>query len=70
MRAVDLFDACGTFVARVEIPPFSDAGMPRVIVWGARTFVCADTKAGHRYREAFAFVSLTPSPGLPRDAAP
>lgn len=66
MRVVTLFDPGGVFVARVEIPAFPDPALPRVVVWERRTFVCADTKAGHNYREAIASVSLTPSPGLPR----
>lgn len=63
------------FVARVEIVPFPDDGMPGVIMWGDRMFTCADftgaeaqrRQAGAEwtYVEAFAFVSVTPSPGMP-----
>lgn len=67
---IELQSDHGDFVAVVEILPFPR--LPAVVVWGVRTFTLHT--AGERpaegalpvYREAFAFVSLTPSPGKPR----
>jgi hypothetical protein len=60
--------AAQAFVAQVEVPPFDDKAMPDVVMWGSRAFVIHQLDASGLwiYREAFAFVSLTPSPGLPR----
>ncbi len=71
MRKVELLTRIGDYVATVEIPPFPDAGMPKVVMWGARTFVCDRfyPELGEEpwpYLECFAAVSLTESPGLER----
>jgi len=73
MREVELWTAIGheapAFVATVDIPPFPDKGMPQVIIWGDRTFTVRETQpadARWGYREVFCVVSLTPSPGKPR----
>lgn len=72
MRRIELFTqgSEGGFVAVVEIAPFPDRGMPDVVLWGERTFMIARGLTGSHgrqiYREAFAFVSLTPSPGIER----
>ena len=69
---VELQTDHGDFVAIVEILPFGK--LPTVVTWGSRTF--ALHTAGERpandampvYREAFAFLSTTPSPGKPKSA--
>lgn len=80
MREIELYTSDGGFVAVAEIVPFPDAGMPTVILWGERVFVVARGAVADdlartygprgdgrwRYVEAFAVVSFTPSPGLPR----
>ena len=71
---IELQTEGGGHVAVVEIPPFQR--LPAVVIWGVRTFTLHT--AGERpadgalpvYREAFAFVSLTPSPGKPRPTPP
>jgi len=74
VRDVELQAGDGRFVAIVEIAPFPDAGLPRVVAWGARVFVRPERPSlAERmpiYVEAFAVVSFTPSPGKPRPAAP
>ncbi len=75
MRKVELLTSDGGYVATVEIPPFPDKGMPRVVIWGVRTFVRPELSVEHTdkpwpYREAFASLSLTESPGLDRWTAP
>jgi hypothetical protein len=62
---IELVTKDGQHVAWVEIPPFQT--MPDIVAWGDRTFtVDLYSSAAHSvYREAFAVVSLTPSPGLP-----
>lgn len=72
MRLVELFTADDRYVATVEITPFPDKGMPRVLIWGVRTFVKRDVQPlpgkpdPWRYEECFAFTSLTASPGVER----
>lgn len=41
MREVELWTADGHFVAVVDIPPFPDRGMPKVVMWGSRVFALA-----------------------------
>ena len=68
MRQIELRTASHDFVAVVEIPPFPDAGLPEVVIWGSRTFSrVPDVQHLDRvvYAEVFACVALTPSPGLP-----
>lgn len=77
MRQVELYTDDGRFVAVVEIVPFPDRGMPKVIMWGDRVFVRAlqdppsqdfdPLRDRWPFREAFSVVSFTPSPGLPRE---
>lgn len=64
--AVALLTAGLRHVAWVEIPPFSDAGLPEVLLWDHRAFMrCAKFDDGHwAYREVFVYVSLTPPPGI------
>ena len=75
MREIELWTRDGHFVAVVDIPPFPDKGMPDVVMWGDRVF---HNNAGHQtdgsgksmrwvYNEVFSCVSLTPSPGRPRE---
>jgi hypothetical protein len=68
MRQVELQTKDGHFVATVEITPFPDPGMPEVLTWGDRTFTFHERRkpAPWVYREAFAVVSLTESPGAPK----
>ena len=72
MRRVELFVGSGEYVATVEIAPFPDKGMPRIIVWGERFFAlrnpCYDRPWA--YEEVFTVVSFTPSPGLERQPPP
>lgn len=63
------------YVATVDIAPFPDAGMPTVVIWGTRFFHLASGNAQStndgspwKYQECFCTASLTPSPGLPREA--
>jgi hypothetical protein len=78
LKRVELLTRDLCHVAIVELAPFLDARMPDVVVWGARIFQRqvrpdADDESGRnawRYVEAFAVVSLTPSPGLPREEPP
>lgn len=63
MRQIELYTQAGEYVATVEILPYTDGGMPKVVLWGARTFM---RESDLHYSEVFATVSLTPSPGLPR----
>jgi hypothetical protein len=71
MMEIELRTDQGHFVAVVEIPPFPDSGLPEVVVWGTRTFLLArdaePPTARVVYEEGFAVMSLTPSPGLPRN---
>lgn len=74
MKVVRLVVSTGGFVADVEIAPFLDRAMPDVVMWGDRVFVRQGAPGrktdGHWvYSEAFAVVSLTPSPGLPVDVS-
>lgn len=61
------------YVATVEIAPFPDKGMPTVVMWGNRVFhlnpeqVQYSDGAPWKYQECFCVVSLTTSPGLPKD---
>jgi hypothetical protein len=73
MRNITLWTANGEYVSTVQIIPVSDHNMPKVVIWGDRTFVLnqpyPDTlnpQIPWPYNECFAVVSLTPSPGLPR----
>jgi hypothetical protein len=72
LRQIELLTEDGGYVATVEVLPFPDRGMPRVVMWGVRTFVRASSAPLPRaekpwpYIECFAAASLTPSPGLPR----
>lgn len=61
MERIQLLTALGQHVAYVEITQFPPHHKPQVVIWGARTFVRAPSDA---YVEAFAVVSLTPSPGF------
>jgi len=69
-REIELYTAGGDFVAVVEILPFFDGNMPKVVIWGERVFVCNDMGQTDvprwKYNECFSVVSLTASPGLPR----
>lgn len=70
MREIELWTADGHFVAVVDVAPFPDRGMPKIVTWGTRTFRLDEQKTqGERWRydECFAVVSLTPSPGRPQD---
>lgn len=72
MREIELFTRDGNFVAVVDVLPFPDSGMPEVVMWGNRTFTAGIKTQPHdggrwRFTEAFAFVSLTPSPGRCRE---
>lgn len=70
MRAIKLETAVGEHVANVEILPLPDKEMPEVVLWGNRVFhfeahAIARTRPDlWVYRECFAVVSLTPSPGI------
>lgn len=71
MRNIELFTTDNHYVATVEVLPFPDKGMPRVVIWGERTFLWDPSTYEYgdrpwRYHECFASVSLTPSPGLDR----
>lgn len=73
MRQIELWTAGGEYVATVEIPPFTDHNMPKVVTWGVRCFVnnkpYPDTLRPEKpwaYNECFAIASVTDSPGLPR----
>lgn len=73
MRNIELWTSGGEYVATVEIPPFPDHGMPKVVTWGVRCFVnnkpYPDTLRPEKpwaYNECFAVASVTESPGLPR----
>lgn len=74
MRQIELCTEGGNYVATVEIPPCPDGSLPKVVVWGNRFFRKNETHYVDPkqltkpwfYFECFAFVSLTPSPGLPR----
>jgi hypothetical protein len=65
MNKIELRTATDEFVAVVELPPFPPEAMPEVVLWGSRVFKLAGGPLN--YREVFACVSLTPSPGLPRE---
>ena len=78
MRKVELQTRDRKFVAIVEIVPFPDRGMPDIVAWGERVFIRGDynSEGIHvtmpadqpwPYVEAFAHVSFTPSPGLPKE---
>ena len=70
MRRIELQVDSGEFVAIVEIPLFNDDQLPQVVMWGIRTFalwLCRGPSGLPEYRERFAVMSLTPSPGLPRE---
>jgi hypothetical protein len=64
MRKIELFTADQQYVSTVEVPPFPDGHMPGVVIWGSRVFTRATDGT---YTEAFAVMSLTPSPGLDRE---
>lgn len=66
MLEIELQTGTGEFVAVVEILPFQN--LPGVVVWGTRAFQIANQHSQGRevYTEAFATMSLTPSPGKPR----
>lgn len=78
MRDIELVTGADRgFVATVEIAPFPDDKLPDVVIWGERVFkrdgsvFLGDhrrpgTAEVPRYLEAFAVVSLTPSPGKPK----
>ena len=73
MRKIELWTSGGKYVATVEIAPFPDHNMPKVVVWGERFFVLnqpyPDTLNPSKpwpYNECFTVFSLTASPGLPR----
>jgi hypothetical protein len=74
MREIELRTGTHQFVAIVEIPPFPDRGLPEVVVWGIRTFLISVVTDGDEsrsiYTEVFAYMSLTPSPGLPVSPRP
>lgn len=61
------------YVATVEIAPFPDEGMPKVVIWGSRTFCLNPERVQFIdgtpwvYEECFTVVSLTQSPGIPRN---
>lgn len=58
MRVVKLVVKSGAAVADVQIPPFPDAAMPEVILWGDRFF--APVGRGHdTYVEVFGVVVPT-----------
>lgn len=38
MREIELWTQTGEFVAVVDIPPFPDHAMPKVVMWGSRVF--------------------------------
>lgn len=63
MNRIELFTNDSHFVAVVEILPFPAGHEPEVVIWGDRVFAKRNVNT---YVEVFAFVSLTPSPGLPR----
>lgn len=72
MRIINLQGDRG-IVAAVEIPPFPDHAMPKVVLWGSRAFTDSgrcDVLGRRCYAEVFAVVSLTPSPGLAHDTKP
>lgn len=62
MERIQLLTSIGQHVAWVEILQFPPGNEPKVVMWGSRIFVRG---ADATYVEAFAFTSLTPSPGLP-----
>lgn len=69
MREITLFTegSRGEFVAVVEILPFPDLGLPRVVLWGSRCFVlttACDAQDRPIFGETLAAISFTPSPGL------
>ena len=69
MREVELRSTDGAhFVAVVEIVPFPDRGMPDMVAWGDRVFLNKEetqpTSGRWVYREGFAVVSFTKSPGI------
>lgn len=68
MREVLLITKAGAVVATVGIGPFSDAGMPDVVVWGSRIFTRfaahPDDAKVWTYAEASVAKSFTPPPGL------
>jgi hypothetical protein len=72
MREVELWTADDNFVAVVDIFPFLDQGMPKVVLWGSRVFhiddepATIDSAKPWRFKECFAIYSLTASPGRPR----
>jgi len=69
LREIELCTSDGGFVAVVDVLPFPDKGMPRVVVWGSRTFWLDPERVQLErwvYSECFAVVSLTESPGRPR----
>lgn len=68
MREIELQPG-GRLMAIVEIPPYVDSAMPDVVAWGDRVFQKTGATCGGRavYREAFAVVSFTPSPGIPQE---
>lgn len=73
LQEIELWTADVEFVAVVDILPFPASSMPEVVGWGDRVFKrgCRPAKGERwRYYEAFAVVSLTPSPGRPREAPP
>lgn len=64
MKRIELRTKDGHHVAWVEVPPFQLG--PDVVIWGERVFVAGVNAeaAPDVFFEAFAVVSLTPSPGL------
>jgi len=75
MRQVELQTEDGEFVAVVEIPSFSDKGMPDIILWETRVFQHATKSSANAsispegrwiYLECSIAFSFTPSPGLPK----
>lgn len=73
MRKIELWTVGGEYVATVEIPPFPDHAMPKVVTWGVRCFVnnkpYPDTLRPEKpwaFNECFAVASVTESPGVER----
>lgn len=66
MHRIELQTSGGDFVAFVEIAPFPPGREPDVVTWGIRTFA---KRTRDLYVEAFAVVSVTPSPGLDKTSS-
>lgn len=79
MRKIELYTADNSgsdgYVATVEIGPFDDKHMPKVVLWGERFFAQYAVDVGKvgrpwRYRECFAVASFTPAGQFERWAPP